>query len=441
MIKSKLIKTLTLGICFTALSSNMVLANGGVQPSILPSDMIEIDLNQVIDMKRLPVDLLDTSVSDLRQEPREISGEMIQKQKEIDRYLFKDHVKEIEKKGFAVTYTGAFDDYVEIGITPYNEESAQYLYGIFGKDQVKIVEGQQASILPIEIDAIDIGVIHVSESTLELKSQRIKEDSGVKIQVNGEFLQLDVEPFIENDRTLIPLRGVMEKLGAKVEWYPEESTVKIYAEDIRIELVIGEDTAKITKNIDGELKEERIKLGVKAKIVGGRTFIPGRFVTETLGAKVDWDNSSRVMMIESSNISDIDSEGLPIAEGKFETKGSYVIKDDKVVFDFELMSHYTEPKELQFGSGQQFEIVIVNEEDEEVYRYSDDKFFTLALIFKNINPGEAIKWQDEWDMTNKEGEKLTSGKYQAKINVLVIEEEKKEKIEKSQLTTIIDFSL
>ncbi|PKM51401.1 MAG: hypothetical protein CVV02_07290 [Firmicutes bacterium HGW-Firmicutes-7] len=130
----------------------------------------------------------------------------------------------------------------------------------------------------------------------------------------------------------------------------------------------------------------------------------------------------------------------PIVEGKFETTGSYEIENDKVVFNFELMSHFAEAKELQFGSGQQYEITITDEDGKEVYRYSDDKFFTLALIFKIIGPGESIKWQDEWDMTNKDGKKLTTGNYKAEINVIVLSEED-ETIEKSQLTTVIDFSL
>lgn len=94
-----------------------------------------------------------------------------------------------------------------------------------------------------------------------------------------------------------------------------------------------------------------------------------------------------------------------------------------------------------FGSGQQFEVVITDEKGKEVYRYSDDKFFTLALIMKTINPGEAIKWQDEWDMTDKEGNKLTSGKYKAKIEIMVVQEDEKEKIDESQLTTVIEFEL
>lgn len=131
----------------------------------------------------------------------------------------------------------------------------------------------------------------------------------------------------------------------------------------------------------------------------------------------------------------------PIAKGRLETRGSYEMKDGKAVFDFELMSHYERPLELKFGSGQQFELTITDENGKEVYRYSDGKFFTMALIMKEINAGEAIKWQDEWNLTNKEGEKLTSGKYRAEIRVLLITEEGDEKIDEGQLTKIIDFSL
>jgi hypothetical protein len=130
----------------------------------------------------------------------------------------------------------------------------------------------------------------------------------------------------------------------------------------------------------------------------------------------------------------------PIVKGSFETKGKYEIKDNKVIFDFELMSHYTTPQELVMGSGMQFEITITNENGEEVYRYSDGKAFTLALIYHTLNPGETLKWQDEWDMTNKDGEKLTSGNYKAEIKVLA-SLSSEETIEEDQLTTVISFNL
>jgi len=75
---------------------------------------------------------------------------LLQKQSEIDRYLFEEHSKEIADKGFKVTHTGVAGDVVEIGIIPYSEENAEYLYNIFGRDSVKVVEGSQA--VPLTAD-------------------------------------------------------------------------------------------------------------------------------------------------------------------------------------------------------------------------------------------------------------------------------------------------
>jgi flagellar hook assembly protein FlgD len=94
-----------------------------------------------------------------------------------------------------------------------------------------------------------------------------------------------------------------------------------------------------------------------------------------------------------------------------------------------------------FSSGQQFEVTITDEAGTEVYRFSDGKFFTLALINKTLDPGEALKWQDEWDMTNKDGEKLTSGNYKAVIKILALSESDSEKIDDSELTATIEFTV
>lgn len=74
----------------------------------------------------------------------DISDELYQKQRTIDKYLFEDHVEDIQKSGFEVTSTAAYETYVEIGILPYSETNAEYLYNLFGKDDVKVVEGFQS---------------------------------------------------------------------------------------------------------------------------------------------------------------------------------------------------------------------------------------------------------------------------------------------------------
>lgn len=127
--------------------------------------------------------------------------------------------------------------------------------------------------------------------------------------------------------------------------------------------------------------------------------------------------------------------------GRFETRASYELKDGKVIFDFELVNNFPVAKELQFGSGQQFEVVITDERGEEVYRFSDGKFFTMALIYKTIQSGETLKWQDSWDLTNKEGEKVTAGEYQVEIIILANPVDGGEELDRSQLRTVIKFNL
>jgi hypothetical protein len=138
----------------------------------------------------------------------------------------------------------------------------------------------------------------VAATSIVWSMKSIEPKDGVGILLDGKKLELDVEPFIENNRTLIPVRGVMEGLGADVGWDAKERLVTIDKEDIKIKLFIGSDVAIVTKE---EGKEEKIQLDVPAKIVNDRTFIPGRFVTETVGAQVDWEPELRAMIITSEN--------------------------------------------------------------------------------------------------------------------------------------------
>lgn len=78
------------------------------------------------------------------------SEELYEKQAEMDKVLFEQRSAELAEKGITVTHTVALEDKIEIGITDYNEEKAQYLIDIFGEDNVKIVEGEQAVALGVD---------------------------------------------------------------------------------------------------------------------------------------------------------------------------------------------------------------------------------------------------------------------------------------------------
>lgn len=116
--------------------------------------------------------------------------------------------------------------------------------------------------------------------------------------VDGNHIKTDAEPFIENGRTLVPIRFISENLKNKVDWNSDEKKVTVTPEEEReiskIELVIGSDVAKLYDK-EGNFKEE--KLEVPAKITNSRTFVPVRFISETLGTEVNWDPENRVVII------------------------------------------------------------------------------------------------------------------------------------------------
>ena len=118
-------------------------------------------------------------------------------------------------------------------------------------------------------------------------------------QVFGKAKSNDVAPKIEKDRTMLPARFVAENLGAKVEWDGEKQLVTITGknekdEDITILITIGAPTAKVNG--------KEIKLDSPAFIENDRTYTPIRFISENLGASVEWVEKEQKVIITKPEI-------------------------------------------------------------------------------------------------------------------------------------------
>lgn len=108
------------------------------------------------------------------------------------------------------------------------------------------------------------------------------------VTINGDKLSFDVPPVIENGRTLVPVRVIFEALGAEVTYNAASKTVAALKGDTVIILKIGGGANVNGKNID---------LDVPAKIVDGRTLVPLRFISESLGATVNYDPATQSVKI------------------------------------------------------------------------------------------------------------------------------------------------
>lgn len=118
--------------------------------------------------------------------------------------------------------------------------------------------------------------------------------SAVGIVVDGKTMDTVFPPFIENGYTYISVHSIGDMLGTKaVEWNGEERSVTIVADGAQLKLVIGSNTAYV----DGE----PILTAASAIIRNDRTYLPVRFVSETLGASVGWDDSTKTVYITFEN--------------------------------------------------------------------------------------------------------------------------------------------
>lgn len=113
----------------------------------------------------------------------------------------------------------------------------------------------------------------------------------IRVIVNGEPVRFDSTGPIERDgRVLVPLRGVMEKLGAYVEWMPGSRMVVATRGETKIELPLGSRWAEVNGG--------RVRLDVAADSYLGRTMVPLRFLSESLGADVQWSAATSTVSIE-----------------------------------------------------------------------------------------------------------------------------------------------
>ncbi len=112
-----------------------------------------------------------------------------------------------------------------------------------------------------------------------------------EIKIDDRIEKLEAPPFIENGRTLVPIRKIAENCEAEVSWDNALRKVTIERFDKTIELFIGNSISKVNG------KDKTLPDGVAPKIVNGRTFVPLRFVAEELDAKVEWVSLTQTILI------------------------------------------------------------------------------------------------------------------------------------------------
>lgn len=126
-------------------------------------------------------------------------------------------------------------------------------------------------------------------TTLLFPMKNVSAQESIKLWINGNYVQTDTAPVIENNRTLVPVRVISENLGIPVEWNAENQQILLQKGETVIAFEIGKAEYGF-----GDIPNS---LDVAPKIINNRTMVPVRAISEIFENKVDWDNTNRTVVI------------------------------------------------------------------------------------------------------------------------------------------------
>jgi len=116
----------------------------------------------------------------------------------------------------------------------------------------------------------------------------------ISVQLGDEMIQFtDAEPILENGRTFVPVRAVLEALGAEVSYDQAAGSVTAVRGDTTIEFHIGQTAIDITR--DGETTV--LETDAASFIRNDRLMAPVRFISEAFGCTVGWDSDEKTVLI------------------------------------------------------------------------------------------------------------------------------------------------
>ena len=100
----------------------------------------------------------------------------------------------------------------------------------------------------------------------------------------------DEKPFInEDNRTMVPVRFISQGLGYYVSWNDATRTVSISNHNKEVKLTIDSNIVHINS--------KSVTIDTKARIINGRTFVPIRFVSQSLNASIGFDSATRTVIL------------------------------------------------------------------------------------------------------------------------------------------------
>lgn len=151
--------------------------------------------------------------------------------------------------------------------------------------------------------------------------------------IDGKLDQVDREnsqvyPILENDRTLLPIRRVVEAFGGKVEWQAQEPDLICLYRDAADwstywSVAMRLDDPWMSTSLQGP-----VHLDAAPKAQDGRTYVPVRAPLENMGLYVEYEPSHQLVVISDRPIQKTGEALLTIPEAAYLADHSNVYRPE-----------------------------------------------------------------------------------------------------------------
>lgn len=185
---------------------------------------------------------------------------------------------------------GAFGNITEESVKLFQQLHGLDIDGIAGPTTLKLL----GDLTGIDFESVSLTDEETVQCTPEFSgnanSKIILTVGTNTAHIYGKSTKTDAAPMIVNDRIMIPVRLITDHLGATLYWEPTaKDTVILVKNGTQINIYIGSQTARVNST--------DVWLDAPAFIHNDRTLIPARFICEALGAQLEWNSTTKSLII------------------------------------------------------------------------------------------------------------------------------------------------
>ena len=200
----------------------------------------------------------------------------------------------------------------------------------------------------------------------------VRKNKNIGLFINGRKIDTDANPFIENERVMLPLRVIAETFGYTVMWNNSQDTVVVRNEDTEINFKTASNLAIVNSR--------KIKTYVPMRIKNSTTYVHIKLVSEVFGLETEWDEDACNVNLKKSDKAENSVKSDKKNESLHGEAGFEKLNSEENTNDIDVRSQLTE----QHSEDEKYGKIRANA-DSKVYHMPGQRYYDKISADNLIN--------------------------------------------------------